>query len=167
MFYQDNYGAMRIIKVDYKNQEQGKDLLFMLNHYAMHEQGGGEPISEYVNENLLSALAKSPIAVSFLAYEGREVVGLANCFFGFSTFAAKPLLNVHDLAVRDGFRGKGIGTKLLNRVEEEAKSTGCCKITLEVLEQNTRARQVYQKFGFEGYNFGEESNNALFWQKKI
>jgi ribosomal protein S18 acetylase RimI-like enzyme len=89
------------------------------------------------------------------------------CFYGFSTFSAKPLLNVHDLVVHESMRGMGVGTQLLQAAENEAKEKGCCKITLEVLQNNTRAQKVYQSFGFAGYHLGSEDNNALFWQKKF
>ena len=158
---------MEIVKVDYNNKQQGDDLVFMLNQYAVDEQGGGQPLSDYTQENLIDALRQTPIAVSFLVYKGSQPIGLANCLYGFSTFKAKSLLNVHDLAVHSDYRGQGIGTMLLERVEEEAILNGCCKITLEVLEQNERAKHVYQKFGFEGYNLGDNSNNALFWEKEL
>lgn len=156
-----------IRKVDYNNEVEAQQLLRMLNVYAFDEQGGGEELADYTKQNLVAELRKSPIAVSFLAYKDEEPIGLANCFYGFSTFSAKPLLNVHDLAVKDGHRGLGVGTKLLQAVEDEAKSEGCCKVTLEVLEQNTRAKKVYNSFGFAGYNLGDGENSALFWQKKI
>ena len=159
--------AIQIKKVDFNNKKEAADLLTTLQHYALDEQGGAEPLSEYTSKNLIVELQKSPIAVSFLAYSGERPVGLANCFFGFSTFSAKPLLNVHDLVVHESVRGKGIGSQLLKAVENEAKDKGCCKVTLEVLQDNKRAQKVYQSFGFAGYNLGSESNNALFWQKKI
>lgn len=156
-----------IRKVDYNNDAEAQQLLEMLNVYALDEQGGGEELEDYTKQNLIKELRKSSIAVSFLAYKGEEPIGLANCFYAFSTFSAKSILNVHDLAVKDGQRGLGVGTKLLQAVEDEAKAKGCCKVTLEVLEQNTRAKRVYESFGFAGYNFGDGENNALFWQKKI
>jgi GNAT superfamily N-acetyltransferase len=158
---------MRIVKVDYHNQQQGKDLVYMLGQYAIDEHGGGKPLANYTQRNLIRALQETPIAVTFIAYEENEPVGLVNCIQGFSTFNARPLLNVHDLIIKDGFRGQGIGTQLLNRVEKEAKKLHCCKVTIEVLEKNERAKQVYHKFGFEGYNVGDASNNALFWEKNI
>lgn len=158
---------IKIRKVNYSDVKESDDLLSLLQNYALDPQGGGEPLSDYSTENLIDELRKSPIAVSFIAYESGLPIGLANCFYAFSTFAAKPILNIHDLVVVEGERGKGIGSKLLKAVEEEATSRGCCKVTLEVLENNTRAQHVYTSFGFAGYNLGEESNNALFWQKKI
>jgi ribosomal protein S18 acetylase RimI-like enzyme len=75
-------------------------------------------------------------------------VGAAVCFIGFSTFAARPLLNLHDLAVVPELRGRGIGRALLRAVEERARALGCCKLTLEVVQENTQARALYERFGF-------------------
>lgn len=105
--------------------------------------------------------------MSYIAYKDEKPVGLANCFYGFSTFAAKPLINIHDLVVLEEVRGQGVGTKLLQAVEDEARATNCCKVTLEVLEQNARAQAVYKKFGFSGYDLGDAGNQALFWDKKL
>ena len=43
-----------------------------------------------------------------LAFDGDAPVGLVNCIEGFSTFACKPLVNVHDVAVLSSHRGRGI-----------------------------------------------------------
>ena len=39
--------------------------------------------------------------------ETRRAVGLALCFVGFSSFKARPLINIHDIAVRPEVRGQG------------------------------------------------------------
>lgn len=158
---------LRIVKVDYKDEGQGADLLKMLNVYALDEQGGGQPLSEYTQKNLVAVLANTSTAITFLAYNGDEPIGIANCFEGFSTFAAKPLLNIHDFAVAADYRGIGVGLKLMTAVEEYAVSKGFCKLTLEVLKQNTVAQGLYRKFGFGGYNLGDNANDALFWDKKL
>jgi GNAT superfamily N-acetyltransferase len=67
-------------------------------------------------------------AVTFLAFVGIEPAGIINGFKGFSTFAAKPLINIHDCAVSPQFRRRGICTLLLDAVEEYARSCGCCKV---------------------------------------
>ena len=46
-------------------------------------------------------------------------VGAAVCFIGFSTFAAKPLINIHDFVVLPAARGKGVGRRLLEAVEKK------------------------------------------------
>ena len=67
---------------------------------------------------------------------------------GFSTFTGKPLINIHDLTVTAGCRGRGIGRLLLKAVEAKARELGCGKVTLEVREDNAPARQFYQALVF-------------------
>jgi len=83
-----------------------------------------------------------------LAYDKNEVAGIATCFLGFSTFAAKTLINIHDLAVAPNHRGHGVPRALLDAVEAKARDIGCVKVTLEVQENNERALRVYSAAGF-------------------
>jgi ribosomal protein S18 acetylase RimI-like enzyme len=76
-------------------------------------------------------------------------------FTGFSTFQGLPLLNIHDLAVLPAQRGAGVGRALLAAAEEHARATGCCKLTLEVQEDNTPARRLYERVGFRDVTYGD------------
>ena len=58
--------------------------------------GGGADLKANVQAGLASAMSGHPTTVVLIAFDGHKPVGIANCFLGFSTFAAKPLLNVHD-----------------------------------------------------------------------
>ena len=97
---------------------------------------------------LIQGLREQAQGRYFLAEHEGELVGVAICFLGFSTFRARPLLNIHDLAVRSDFRGQGVGSELLRAVERAAREEGCCRLTLEVHARN-RARQLYHRHGFE------------------
>jgi len=90
-----------------------------------------------------------------------------NCFEAFSTFLCKPLINIHDLVVIETYRSRGVSQRMLEKVEEIAKSKGCCKLTLEVLSGNVAAKSSYRKFGFDDYMLDPEAGSALFWQKRI
>ncbi len=103
----------------------------------------------------------------FLAFHGGEPAGLATCFRGFSTFAARPLINVHDFYVVPALRGRGIGRALLAAVERKARETGCCKLTLEVLENNTPARRLYETCGFSQAQYVETAGKAIFLWKLL
>jgi GNAT superfamily N-acetyltransferase len=94
-------------------------------------------------------------------------VGIATCFVGFSTFAARPLINIHDLAVLPTHRGKGIARRLLEAVEQKARALGCTRITLEVLENNRRARHVYAASGFAQATSDSSTGGALFYIKNL
>lgn len=158
---------VEIVRVDYHNPSHREAVLTLLNHYACDPMGGGEALPAATQATLLDEMAKRPQIYSFLAYVEGSPVGLVNCVEGFSTFAAKPLLNIHDIAVLDGFRGKGIAQQLLAAVEAEAKDRGCCKLTLEVLQGNKPAQLAYRKYGFAPYQLDAAMGKAEFWQKPL
>lgn len=156
-----------VLQASYTNPVHAKALGLLLDHYARDSMGGGHALPADVKDNLASELAKRPHAFSVLAFFAGEPVGLVNCFEGFSTFACRPLVNVHDVVVLEAFRGQGISQKMLAEVEKIARQRGCCKITLEVLQGNTVAQAAYRKLGFAGYELDAEMGQALFWQKTL
>lgn len=159
--------GLEVRKVAFENVEQGQQLVELLNAYAEDPMGGAEPLSAEVKANLVKGLSQVPGALALLAYLDGQAVGVTTAFAGFSTFAAKPLLNIHDIAVLPAFRGQGVAQALMAGLEQEARERGCCKMTLEVLSNNRRAQQAYRRFGFAGYALDPEAGEALFWQKKL
>lgn len=139
----------------------------LLNEYARGEMGGGNELSSYAKSNLIAELRKRNGFHSAIALVDNEPAGLAICFEGFSTFACKPLLNIHDLVVLPMYRGRGIARRLLQEAETIALGLGCCKLTLEVLEGNLIARTLYQSQGYAGYQLSPQLGGAMFWQKKL
>lgn len=156
-----------IRQADYSNKKDAQAILGLLDHYARDPMGGSEPLSEYVLDNLIEKLEDTIGAFSVLAHYNGVPVGLVNCFESFSTFKCRPIVNIHDVIVRENFRGFGLADSLLEKVQNIAKERGSCKLTLEVLEGNFPAKHVYQKFGFNAYELDPEKGNALFWEKLI
>ncbi len=145
----------------------GEAVLQLLDHYARDPMGGGEPLSETVQQNLIPQLQQRSDYLGVIALHGDNPVGLINAFEGFSTFAAKPLLNIHDVIVANEYRGNGLAQRMLEKIEQLARERGCCKLTLEVLSNNEVAQGAYRKFGFGAYELDPEAGQALFWQKPI
>jgi len=158
---------IEIIKADYLNSQHKKVIPVLLDRYASDPMGGGQPLNENVKNNLVEELSKLPHAFSIIAYVDDQAAGLVNCFEAFSTFSCKPLINIHDVVVLNEYRGNGISQRMLNKVEEIAKSKGCCKVTLEVLSNNEVAKSAYSKFGFSGYELDPNTGVALFWHKQL
>lgn len=156
-----------LIQADYKNEQHGKDLVMLLNAYALDPMGGGEGLSENVQQNLVTTLATRSDFFTVLCYVDGQPAGIINFIEGFSTFKCKPLMNIHDCGVLKEYRGLGISLQLFAEVEKIARERGCCKLTLEVLEGNTIARNAYKKIGFSGYELDEKTGNALFWEKVL
>jgi GNAT superfamily N-acetyltransferase len=156
-----------IVEADLDQPEHQHAVLELTDAYARDPMGNGRPLSDEVRQALIPGLQKHPTTVIFLAYQGSDAIGIANCFIGFSTFAARPLINVSDLAVLPGHREKGIGRLLLEAVERKAREIGCCKLTIEVQENNHKARHVYEAVGFSRAVFVEEAGGALFLSKPL
>ena len=159
--------ALAIELADYANPRDAADLIALLDEYARDPMGGGAPLSDEARERIVPGLAGTPGAFSLIARLGGEAAGIANYFTAFSTFAAAPLVNVHDIAVAPAHRGRGIGKALLLAVEAEARARGACKVTLEVLSGNERAKALYVALGYGDYQLDPAAGHALFWQKKL
>ena len=153
--------------LDLSDADQALIWLDLLDHYASDPMGGGDGLSEYAKLNLVGAMREVPGFHGALAWLDGQAVGLIDCFAGFSPFAAKPLLNVHDIVVRADRRGQGIGRALLAWAEQRAAELGCCKLTLEVLSNNLRAMACYERAGYMPYVLDPQAGHALFLQKFI
>ncbi len=156
-------------RVDYAAAEDRAALTALLDHYARDPMGGGSAIATDVLSRLCDELGERSFAFSFIAWAqtsiGEQAVGLANCFEGYSTFKAAPLINIHDIVVHSDWRGQGVGQALLQAVETEGCTRKACKITLEVLTGNQVAMKSYERFGFAPYALDPKAGTATFMQK--
>lgn len=158
---------LSVIPADLDNPDHVTSLLTLLDHYARDPMGAGAGLSEHAKVTLIERLREIPHFYGALAFVDGHAVGLIHCFFGFSTFAAEPLLNIHDIVVHADHRGSGVGQALLAHTEAVAKETGCCKLTLEVLSNNLAALKTYQRAGYAPYVLDPKVGSALFLQKKL
>jgi ribosomal protein S18 acetylase RimI-like enzyme len=157
--------AITTLRADYANPAHAAALVLLLDAYASDPAGGGEGLSAFAKANLVSGLAARPQAYSVLAFDGEQPVGLVNCIEGFSTFACKPLVNVHDVAVLASHRGRGVAEQMLALAEQIARERGAVKLTLEVLSGNRPAMRLYERIGFAGYQLDPALGSAQFLQK--
>lgn len=157
----------KCLKADLDDPQHADAIVMLLDAYARDPMGGGQPLSQYARDNLVAGLRARPGVLVILGYLDGAPAGLAICFEGFSTFACKPLLNIHDLVVLPEARRRGVASALLAKVEAAARASGCCKLTLEVLEGNLPAQRTYATQGFEGYALKPEMGKAMMWQKQV
>jgi GNAT superfamily N-acetyltransferase len=158
---------VEIVEADLNRTAHQQAVLELVDAYAKDPMGNGKPLSDEVRGALIPGLRQHPTTVIFLAYQAGQAIGIAVCFRGFSTFAARPLINIHDLAVLPAHRGQGAGRRLLGTVERKARDMGCCKLTLEVQENNHKARQVYEASGFAQSEYVEAAGGGLFLSKPL
>lgn len=159
--------AANVVLADLAEPEHAAALLEALDGFALDPMGAGRPLEPRVRARLVDGLRAHPTTLVWLAFDGTRVVGMALCFRGFSSFRAAPLVNVHDLFVATSHRGTGLGRALLGAVESWARANGCCKLTLEVVEENRTARAVYDRCGFGKVAPGEPQSTTLHLEKTL
>jgi ribosomal protein S18 acetylase RimI-like enzyme len=158
---------IRIVEADLSLAKHQEAVLAMIDAYSRDAMGNAKPLDLDVRLQLIPGLRKHPTTLIFLAFDRDQPVGAAVCFIGFATFAAKPLINIHDFVVLPESRGKGVGRQLLEAVEVKARKLGCCKLTLEVMDKNHQAIRMYQAAGFKRYTLQEEAGSAIFMSKPL
>ncbi len=159
--------ALTITAADLGDEAHQAAVLILLDAYARDPMGDGKPLAAEVRGNLISGLRLHPTTLILLAFADDAAAGIAVCFRGFSTFQARPLLNIHDFAVRPEYRGLGIARMLMAEVENAARELNCCRLTLEVLEHNSPARCLYESVGFAQATYQPEVGGALFFIKPL
>jgi len=140
--------TLRIQLADLDDTSHASAVVELIDGYARGPGGQNAPLDDAARGALTAGLRDHPMAHVFLAWRGDRAVGVAVCVQGFSTFAGRASLNIHDLAVADTFQGQGIGEALLDHVVADARTRGCCKVTLEVHDSNARAKRLYERKGF-------------------
>ena len=158
---------IRVTRADFFDRRHAEAIVSLMDLYARDPMGGGRPLPPERLARLPDALASRPQAFSVLAFHEDRAAGLVNCFESFSTFACQPLVNVHDVVVHPGLRGRGIAAAMLGLVEQIARDRGCCKLTMEVLEGNHAARRAYRRCGFAPYRLRPDDGVAMFWEKQL
>lgn len=159
--------AIEFIVADLERQDHQQVVFDLVNAYSSDPMGDGHPLSAEAAQRLVPGLRKHPTTLILLAFEGPKPVGIAVCFRGFSTFAARPLMNIHDLHVLPTHQGRGIGRGLIEAVAAKARELDCCKLTLEVQDQNHRALKTYAASGFRQYHEESPAGGVIFMTKPL
>lgn len=160
-------GQLQIQAANLNDQNDARDYRAQLDAYARDPKGAGVPLANEILDRTLHDLRSLPQARLFLARQGETAVGFATCFTGYSTFRARALWNVHDIAVLPACRGRGIGRALIGFIAQAAKAEGCCKLTLEVREDNPVAERLYRGQGFHAAQIDGQQVQYLFLEKTL
>ena len=78
-------------------------------------------------------------------------------------------VHLANIAVRNGFRERGVGKALVLDVMARAMGEGAAKILLEVRESNVEARKLYESLGFRAVGirknyYRKEKEDAILMQ---
>lgn len=153
---------LSIRNVNLQDEIHAQHVVKLLNDYMNDPMGNNSTMPKGMGAQIISGLKKHPAYLGFFAMCEEEYAGLANCNVGFSTFQARPLINIHDFIVAPEFRNQGIGHFLLRAIINYAVDNNFCRVNLEVREDNLSAKSLYRKMGFS-----DCVPRMMFWERKI
>jgi GNAT superfamily N-acetyltransferase len=122
-------------------------LVELLGELFSHEREFS-PDPDKQREALEAILADRSRGRIFVAREGSELVGMASLLYTISTAEGGKAALFEDLIVDPKHRRKGVGSKLVNYVIQQARAEGVLRITLLTDLENDTALGLYRKLGF-------------------
>jgi ribosomal protein S18 acetylase RimI-like enzyme len=100
-----------------------------------------------VTQKELSMIARDTNIVVMVAKDGTRIVGVATLYV--LKKIGKRTAQVEDVVVDDGYRGRGLGEKLMEALIVEAKKRNVRTVSLTSRPARIAANKLYQKIGFE------------------
>ncbi len=113
----------------------------------------GYPTNDEEVAGRLEQLATSPADQILVAETGRQVTAAASIHFMFYFHRGETLCKITSFVVKDGYRGRGIGSALLARIEQIARQLGCQRMELTSAESRTAAHAFYEGKGYHKAGF--------------
>lgn len=149
---------MKIIEYKDKYLEEVKDLLVELEEYilSIDEDNLDQLHPEYRDKMAILDLEEvnDNNGKCYLAIDGNMAVGLIMGYvrsydkYDYLDYKCPKCGEVSELVVSKNVRSKGIGSALMERMEEYFKSLGCEYITIDVFAYNKIGINFYEKQGY-------------------
>jgi GNAT superfamily N-acetyltransferase len=131
-----NYNIRKAIESDFDG------ILLLINELAEFENA-----PEKVLNSVEQMKAEQDCFECFVAEtEEGEIIGMSLYFFAYYTWVGKSLY-LDDLYVKKEYRGYGLGSGLLEKIFDVARSNNCKRVRWQVLNWNTAAIKLYNKCG--------------------
>jgi ribosomal protein S18 acetylase RimI-like enzyme len=108
-----------------------------------------DTLSNGIHEDLAQKLRERPASSHFFVIEDhRQRAGFVHLQLVDDFFGGGLLCHISDLAVSPGYEGRGLAGRLLEHSESFGRQHACIRLTLGVFPGNSRARALYERYGF-------------------
>lgn len=151
---------MQIIEYEDKYLDDVKDLLVELEEYivSIDRDNLDQVHSKYREKMAILDLeeVKNNTGKCYIAVENDKAIGLIMGYvrtydeYDYLDYKCPKSGEVSELVISKDTRGKGIGQKLMNKMEEYFKSIGCEYVFVDVFAYNENAINFYEKNGYHG-----------------
>ncbi len=122
------------------------ELMELIAAHADYERAAFS--SEGKKQRLIRAIFESPVRLFCeVVEENKKLIGYVSYTYDYSTWQAAEYMYMDCLYLREEARGKGIGGKIMQKLQEIARRRGCVNIQWQTPEFNTPAIGFYKKTG--------------------
>ncbi|MBL7712567.1 MAG: GNAT family N-acetyltransferase [Chitinophagaceae bacterium] len=115
----------------------------------IHELAAYEKAPDEVTVSLQhfeeSGFGKQPVWWAWVAEAEGQIAGMALYYIRYSTWKGQRMY-LEDIIVSEPFRGKGIGSMLMDALIDEARQKGFSGMLWQVLDWNEAAINFYKKY---------------------
>jgi GNAT superfamily N-acetyltransferase len=111
---------------------------------AVYGDGGPDAL----RRSLDLFLERPELGFVWMARRGGEVVGCCVVCFAISTSRGTLVAKLDDVNVRPGLEGQGIGSRMIEALKGELRSSGATRIDTATHFDNPGARRFYERHGF-------------------
>lgn len=137
-----------MMKIRFAKKHDVNQLVKLCELHAYFENAAFDTFNK--EESLLKYLFDYNNSIKCLVVENdNRIVGYATFMKQFSTWDASFYVYLDCLFFKEEVRGKGLGTKLMNKIKIYAKSENCKNIQWQTPDFNEKAITFYRKFGAE------------------
>jgi GNAT superfamily N-acetyltransferase len=142
--------AIQIRKVVHGDALELAELLLDIGWFAALNSKPRETVTRQVEEQIAQCLADGSHSIYVAQSSADQIVGYSSVHWLPYLFMNGPEGYISELFVRSNARGQGVGKRLLQAVEAEARSRGCSRLSLiNLRSRESYLRQFYIKAGWE------------------
>ena len=116
---------------------------------ALHAECHGDAARVTANDLDRDLFGTSPWVTALVAEAGGQLIGYAILVPLYRAMEGRRGMELHQIFVREGHRGTGIGRHLVARAREQARIAGCSYLSVSAATGNFGAHRFYEEMNFQ------------------
>ena len=120
--------------------------------YLESSEAYGDAGEDALTDALRLFLQRPDLGFVWMAWEGEEAVGVCVVCFAISTSLGTLVVKLDDVFVKEGWQGRGVGSRMISDLKRELLSRDVRRIDTSVHLRNLGARRFYERHGFVPLN---------------